>query len=146
MDTLITDELHGILTTYEMRIELDNPSKGEETFKISKKKTHNRKNNPDRNLEDDEEFHFTKRVQQGTGKYKGNFPSNALTMEKLFILPQNVHTRTQEMIMMELLKTTKEKAGKQTIESFSRRKTISTRRKIDVPPQIKTLKREMMKK
>jgi hypothetical protein len=31
------DDLHGILTNYEMRIEKDNPSKKEATFKASKK-------------------------------------------------------------------------------------------------------------
>jgi len=35
--TLSMDELHGILTTYEMRIEKDNPVKKEETFKASNK-------------------------------------------------------------------------------------------------------------
>jgi hypothetical protein len=35
--TLIMDEIHGIFTGYEMRTEQDNPSKKEETFKVSKK-------------------------------------------------------------------------------------------------------------
>ena len=33
--TLIMDDLHGILTTYEMRIEQYNPSRKEATFKAS---------------------------------------------------------------------------------------------------------------
>jgi hypothetical protein len=43
MAMLSMDELHGILTTYEMRIEQENPSKREATFKASKK---TRKRNP----------------------------------------------------------------------------------------------------
>ena len=37
LDKLSMDELHGILTTYEMRIEQENPSKKEVAFKVSKK-------------------------------------------------------------------------------------------------------------
>ena len=37
LDKLSMDELHGILTTYEMRIEQEKPSRKEETFKVSKK-------------------------------------------------------------------------------------------------------------
>jgi hypothetical protein len=35
--SLTMDKLHGILTTYEMRTEKENPSKREVTFKSSKK-------------------------------------------------------------------------------------------------------------
>jgi hypothetical protein len=35
--TLSMDELHGILTSYEMRIEQENPSRKEAAFKASKK-------------------------------------------------------------------------------------------------------------
>jgi hypothetical protein len=41
--TLSMDELHGILTAYEMRTEQDNPSKKEATFKASKKTRKNKK-------------------------------------------------------------------------------------------------------
>jgi hypothetical protein len=37
LDTLSMDELHGILTAYEMRIEQENPVTKEATFKASKK-------------------------------------------------------------------------------------------------------------
>jgi hypothetical protein len=37
LDTLSMDELHGILTSYEMRTEKDNPVIKEATFKASKK-------------------------------------------------------------------------------------------------------------
>ena len=35
LDRLTMDELHGILTAYEMRVEKENPSKKETTFKVS---------------------------------------------------------------------------------------------------------------
>ena len=38
LDKISMDELHGILIAYEMRIEQENPSINEETFKASKKK------------------------------------------------------------------------------------------------------------
>lgn len=37
MDKLSMDELHGILTTYEMRTKQDKPSRKEAAFKVSKK-------------------------------------------------------------------------------------------------------------
>ena len=37
LDKLSMDELHGVLTTYEMRTEQENPSRKEATFKVSKK-------------------------------------------------------------------------------------------------------------
>ena len=37
LETITMDELHGILTTYEMRTKIDHPPKKEATFKPSKK-------------------------------------------------------------------------------------------------------------
>ena len=45
LDKLSMDELHGILTTYEMRTKKENPSRKEETFKVSKK---TKKNNQEK--------------------------------------------------------------------------------------------------
>ena len=56
-------ELHGILTTYEMRTRLNETSKKEGTFKVSSK-------NQSENL-DDEEALFVSKLKKGTGKYKG---------------------------------------------------------------------------
>jgi uncharacterized coiled-coil protein SlyX len=44
--TLTMDELHGILTTYEMRIEKDNPVMKESSFKEYKKTKKKNKENP----------------------------------------------------------------------------------------------------
>jgi hypothetical protein len=46
LDTLSMDELHGILTAYEMRTEQENPVTKEATFKASKKTKKKRKKNP----------------------------------------------------------------------------------------------------
>ena len=37
LDTITMDEIHGILTAYEMRAEKENPSRRESTIKASKK-------------------------------------------------------------------------------------------------------------
>src|SRR5277367_961189 len=63
LDSLSTDELHGILIAYEMRTKSDNTAKGEATFKSSKKKTFKPKDTSDYFSEDDEEAHFTKKLQ-----------------------------------------------------------------------------------
>jgi hypothetical protein len=79
--TLSMDELHGILTTYEMRIEKDNPFTKEATFKASKKtkKKNKQKSKSDcscnNDLEEDEEMeNFVRKLKRGTEKYKGMLP------------------------------------------------------------------------
>jgi hypothetical protein len=74
-DTLTMDELHGALTTYEMRTKKDNLVTKEETFKSSKKTKQNDKKNTNSDsscsdiLEDDEEVaNLVRRLKKGTGK------------------------------------------------------------------------------
>ena len=57
------DEMHGILTAYEMRTRHDKISKKEAAFKVTSK-------NQSQNL-DDEESLFVSILDKGTGKYKG---------------------------------------------------------------------------
>ena len=76
LDKLSMDELHGILTTYEMRKEQENPSSKEETFKVSKKtKRNNLKAKPYANCSDDldveEEANFVRKLKRRIGKFKG---------------------------------------------------------------------------
>ena len=60
---MIVDKLHGIFIAYEMRTRQNGSSKKEETFKaLSKKQSENL---------DDEESLFIKKLEKGTGKYKG---------------------------------------------------------------------------
>jgi hypothetical protein len=79
LDNLKMDELHGILTAYEMRIEKDkkeNPSRKEATFKASKKtKTKEYKTSDNSDSESDaEEANFVRKLKRGSGKYKGKIP------------------------------------------------------------------------
>jgi hypothetical protein len=77
--TLSMDELHGILTTYEMRTEKENPSRREATFKASKKTRKNKprskpfSNNSD-NSYNEEEANFVRNLKRGTNKYEGELP------------------------------------------------------------------------
>jgi hypothetical protein len=76
LDKLIVDQLHGILTAYEMRTGQEKPSKGETTFKASKeKKNQEHMSNEDQSdISDVEEANFIKKLQKGFGKYKGKLP------------------------------------------------------------------------
>ena len=60
------DELHGILTAYEMRTGQNGSSRKEVAFKASIK---NLSENPN-----DEEALFINKLERGTGKYKGKLP------------------------------------------------------------------------
>ena len=66
IDQVTVNELHGILTAYEMRTGLNESSRKEASFKGSSK-------NQSENL-DDEEALFIKKLEKGTGKYKGKLP------------------------------------------------------------------------
>ena len=63
---MTVDELHGIFTAYEMRIGQDGSSNKEAIFKALSK-------NQSNNLDDEEDL-FIKKLEKGTGKYKGNMP------------------------------------------------------------------------
>jgi hypothetical protein len=84
LDKLSKDELHGILTAYEMRT--DQGNKGEVAFKTTKKSA-KPKLKPCSNCkevsEDEEEANFTKRLQRGTGKYKGKLPFKCFNCGKI---------------------------------------------------------------
>jgi hypothetical protein len=74
LSTISMDELHGIFTAYEMRMEHENPVTKETTFKSSKKTKKKRKSKCSCNddLEEDEETtNFVIKLHKGTCKYKG---------------------------------------------------------------------------
>ncbi len=78
------DELHGILTAYEMRITQRGPSKRESAYKASKesrKLEGIQKNHPEDS--DDEEALFIKKLKRGTGKYKGKLPLKCCNCGKI---------------------------------------------------------------
>ena len=79
--SLSMDELHGIFTAYEMRIEQQKPATQEASFKASKiskkngkKKEHS--NNNDFSKDDEEEVaNLFRGLNKGTNnRYKGNLP------------------------------------------------------------------------
>jgi hypothetical protein len=78
--TLSMDELHGILTAYEMRTEHDNLPRKESSFKASKKTKKNKKNSkPSCSCSDDSDEYeeianFVRKLKRGTIKYKGMIP------------------------------------------------------------------------
>lgn len=75
LDKLTKDELHGILTAYEMRIE-DKPSKREAAFKASRKGKNKAYEPSDTssNETDEEKAHFMRKLKKGSRKYQGNLP------------------------------------------------------------------------
>jgi hypothetical protein len=81
LNSISMDELHGIFTAYEMRIEQENPDVKEASFKASKRSKKNKKeqeeynNNNDISEDDEEVANFVKRLNKGTnGRYRGKLP------------------------------------------------------------------------
>jgi hypothetical protein len=75
------DELHGIFTAYEMRIEQENPYVKEAAFKASKRSKQKKKekqeysNNNDISEDDEEVANSIKRLNKRTnGRYRGKLP------------------------------------------------------------------------
>ena len=76
---LTMDELQGILSSYEMRANIENeqPTTREATFKASKKtrnKGHKEEEISDDECDEKEEAKFVRKIKRGTGKYKGKLP------------------------------------------------------------------------
>jgi hypothetical protein len=93
IDSLSMDELHGIFTTYEIRIEQENPITKEALFKaFNKIKKQNKQNSKpycsyNDDLEEDEEVtNFVRKLKIGTNKYKGMLPLIFLILMVLVIL------------------------------------------------------------
>lgn len=69
------DQLHGTLTTYEMRIRKEDTKPNEETFKVSKKTKEHNYNHKCSIYESNQELaHFAIKLKYGSGKYKGTLP------------------------------------------------------------------------
>lgn len=67
------DELHGIITTYEMGVE-KNPSKKEASFKHSKRTKNKEQKSSGIFANDAKNTHLVKKLKKGYEKYKGMFP------------------------------------------------------------------------
>ena len=81
LDKISMDELHRILTAYEMITKQEKTSRKEETFKFSKKtKKNNQKSKSfscsscSEDSNDEEEANFVRKLKQGTNKFKGKLP------------------------------------------------------------------------
>jgi hypothetical protein len=73
LNTLTVDQLHGIFTAYEMRTGHDKSTKDEIAFKASDTKI-NQEKKPQSNHHEEsdvEEANFIRKLQKGSGKYKG---------------------------------------------------------------------------
>jgi hypothetical protein len=71
------DELHGTLTTYEMRTNTKNGHPNREEYFKYKKKTRNKEHGVDEkpgNESNEEEAYFVRSLKMGTDKYKGKLP------------------------------------------------------------------------
>jgi hypothetical protein len=85
LKTLTVDQLHAIFTTYEMRTRHDKSTKDETTFKASRTNT-NQKKNPQSNHHEEsdlEEANFIRKLQKGSGKYKGKLPFKCFNCGKI---------------------------------------------------------------
>ena len=84
---MTVDQLHGTLVAYEMRIQDEDTSKKEATFKVSSKqagKNTSKKRNPTSDDSDDEEIaNFVRKLKRGTGKYKGKLPLKCFSCGKI---------------------------------------------------------------
>jgi hypothetical protein len=81
LKSISMDELHGIFTEYEMRIEQENLDVKEVAFKASKRSKQKKKqqeeyrSNSDVSEDDEEVVIFVKRLKKGTnGRYRGKLP------------------------------------------------------------------------
>jgi hypothetical protein len=81
LSSISMDKLHGIFTSYEMRIEQENPNVKEAGFKASKISKQKKKEqeeysgNNDISEDVEEVANFVKRLNKGTnGRYRGNLP------------------------------------------------------------------------
>ena len=87
------DELYGILIAYELRIGRENHSKEETTFKVFKK-TEDQKSKLQSNSQeetyDEEGSNFIKKLQKGSGKYKGKLPFRCVNCGKVGHLTKQV--------------------------------------------------------
>ena len=84
IELMTVDQIHGIFTAYEMRTRKDGLLRKEAAFKVSKetKRSKSLSKNFSKNS-DDEEYIFIKKLERGTGKYKGKIPLKCFKCGKI---------------------------------------------------------------
>jgi hypothetical protein len=111
LDKLTMDELYGILTAYELILGHENLPQGDTTFKVLKK-IKNQKQKPQSNHHEEsdvEEANFIKKLQKGSGKYKGKLPfkcfnSNTYALYGLKQAPRAWYARLDSYLQKQGLK------------------------------------------
>jgi hypothetical protein len=105
LNSISMDELHGIFTAYEMRIEQENPDVKEAAFKASKRSKKKKKeqeeysSNNDVSKDDEEVANFVKRLNKGTnGRYRGKIPLIRFNCDGIGHFLTNFLIRKREMM------------------------------------------------
>ena len=113
---MTVDELHGIVTAYEMRTGLNETLKKGAAFKVTSK-------NQSENL-DDEEALFVIRLNKGTGKYKGKLPLKYFNCVRIGHFLISVPTQNKRRVTMNNLTVIRVRRSlrKKRITSITRNK------------------------
>ena len=88
LDTMTVDELHGTLTTYEMRTKHEDPSGKEVAFKATNKRGTSKPNQKPKDgnngeCDSEEEANFVRKLKRGTSKYKGKLTLKCFTCGRI---------------------------------------------------------------
>ena len=125
------DEFYGILTAYELRLGIDNLPKGEENFKVIKKKKFKRKNlrlTIMKNLMKKKPI-LLNNFRKDQGSTKESCPSNVLIVAKFDTFKPSViiPRKTLRMKMTKINNTRKRENS--NIRKSTKEKIISTQKK-----------------
>ena len=105
LKNLTMDGLYGILMAYELKLGHENLPKGEVAFKVLKKTKNQKKKSQTSHHEESnvEESNIIKKLQKGSGKYKGvPIPRKTLKMKKIQI--NNTRRRENSTIRKSTIK------------------------------------------
>lgn len=138
LDKMTMDYLHGILTAYEMRIEKENPSRKEATFKASKetKKKEHKPSESSIDESEEEKVNFIRKLKKGLGKYKGKLPCKLFNCGRIWSLVQNVPIQKTRITMMKKITLIKKLKRNLKREKLETKRDSMKRRKAFIPKKI----------
>ena len=95
---LTMDELHGILTAYKMRINIENeqPTTRETIFKASNKtrnKGHKEEETSEEEWEEKEEAKLVRKLKRGIGRYKGKLPFKCFNCGRIGHYAKSIYSK-----------------------------------------------------